>query len=343
MDPLLRHRAARDRERTSHTGCPDADVLAAFVDGELTARERRAVEAHAADCQRCADTLALSAAAEDPALSATISHVVAVDRWRRAYWTVPLATAATLAGLWVATSREAVAPTQPRLTAGTPGASAPAQGQPIAQEAAPIVPDNGGNAAPPAREERRVDAVAGQLRDERGAATGAPAAEGQQAEPLAKATGEFARQPTTPPAAPSPAERRASSDRLGVAPSGARSTALAETIGVASLRFASPDLQTVWRTTGTTVERSSDGGMTWMQEFSAPGVLTAGAAVSSDTAWLGGVLGLVLRRSASGWTLVTAPAAETVTAIRATSADAATVTLASGRTLQTTDAGQTWR
>ena len=342
MDPLLRHRAARDRERTSHIGCPDTDVLAAFVDGALTAKERRAVEAHAADCQRCADTLALSAAAEDPGLSATISHVVAVDRWRRAYWTVPLATAATLAALWVATSREAVAPTQPRLVAGTPGAASPAQSQPIGAEAPALVPDSGGNAAPPAREERRVDATAPQLSDERRAAAGAPA-DRQQPRALAKESGAFAPQATQPPAAPSPAEQRAAADTLAPAPPAARATALAETIGVASIRFASPDMRTVWRTTGTTVERSADGGMTWIQEFSSPGVLTSGAAVSSDTAWLGGVLGLVLRRSASGWTLVTAPAAETVTAIRATGADAATVTLASGRTLQTTDAGQTWR
>jgi hypothetical protein len=338
MDPLLRHRAARDR--AGHTECPDAELLAAGVDGELTARERRAVEAHAADCQRCADTLALSAAAEDPGLSATISHVVAVDRWRRAYWTVPLATAATLAALWVATSREAVAPTPTRITAGTPGAPSPTRTQTIAPEPQSIVPEVRENAASPARE-GRIDPAAPRLRDERDA-TGAPAA-GGQAQTFAKASEGVVPQASRQPATRAPAESRASADTVASAPPAVRPTSLAETIGVASIRIASPDMQTIWRTTGTTVERSGDGGMTWTQEFSAPGVLTSGVAVSADTVWLGGVQGLVLRRSASGWTLANPPAAETITAIRATSADAATVTLASGRTLQTTDAGQTWR
>ena len=57
-------------ERTMKAGartaepCPPADTLAAFVDGSLSAAERAAIERHAADCQVCAEHLALLSSLE---------------------------------------------------------------------------------------------------------------------------------------------------------------------------------------------------------------------------------------------------------------------------------------
>ena len=342
MDPLLKRVVARDRSRIGETECPDAEVLAAFIDGDLTTKERRGVEAHAAGCQRCADTLALSASAEDPALSATISHVVTADRWRRAYWTVPLATAATVAGLWIATSREAVAPTEPRLTAGKSSAG----NQSIqTREVPPSVPGGGGSVAVTAPEEaRQIQRSAPAARDqaapreERGGAAGQTSSPGPQT--TARTAESVALQSDAPAGAP--ASPPAAADATGRTPQASRA-AFSEKGAVGGLRIVAPDMRTMWRASGSLVERSADGGATWSAEFNAPRAITTGAAVSAEVAWFAGEQGLVLRRSTTGWTAVNVQSTEPVVAIRSTSAESAALTLASGRTLQTTDGGQTWR
>ena len=74
-------------ERTMKAGartaepCPPADTLAAFVDGSLSAAERAAIERHAADCQLCAEHLALLSSLEPVSssdLSMSQTHVVAI-------------------------------------------------------------------------------------------------------------------------------------------------------------------------------------------------------------------------------------------------------------------------
>jgi photosystem II stability/assembly factor-like uncharacterized protein len=60
-------------------------------------------------------------------------------------------------------------------------------------------------------------------------------------------------------------------------------------------------------------------------------------------AWVVGERGLVLRRAVPGdWTAVTQPVEATLTAVSATSADAARVTADDGRVFVTTDGGRTW-
>src|SRR5206468_6197319 len=39
--------------RTSGSGCPDAGLLASYVDGRATAAERAEIEAHLAGCEDC--------------------------------------------------------------------------------------------------------------------------------------------------------------------------------------------------------------------------------------------------------------------------------------------------
>jgi photosystem II stability/assembly factor-like uncharacterized protein len=96
---------------------------------------------------------------------------------------------------------------------------------------------------------------------------------------------------------------------------------------------------------GTTVERSTDGGVTWQsQSTGAPVRLTAGVAPSSTTCWLVGAGGVVLvSQDGQRWQRVAFPEAIDLTAIRAINGSNATVTAADGRVFSTTDGGKTWQ
>jgi Photosynthesis system II assembly factor YCF48 len=109
MDRLLRNRAALDR--TQGTGaCLDADLLAAWADGCVSAVERAAAETHAADCARCQALLVAMVRTE---------HVVApveasgsrIRQWLT--WLTPVAAAATAWALWVSVDQMRV-PVEPR-------------------------------------------------------------------------------------------------------------------------------------------------------------------------------------------------------------------------------------
>src|SRR4029453_8967611 len=76
----------------------DAERLAAFADGSLTAAERAAAEAHAADCSECLQLLAAMARTHEE--QPRPSH----GTWRLPLfvrWAAPLAAAATGVALWL--------------------------------------------------------------------------------------------------------------------------------------------------------------------------------------------------------------------------------------------------
>lgn len=81
--------------------CPDAELLAAYVEGRLEPAERTAVERHAAACGRCLDTLGVIATS----LEADQSRPSAPEQvwwWRRwSTWLVPATAAATALGLYL--------------------------------------------------------------------------------------------------------------------------------------------------------------------------------------------------------------------------------------------------
>jgi hypothetical protein len=92
--------------------CPAADLLSAFADGGLDPAERLQVTDHAASCSRCAQILAI--VVDPPATPEALApqRQRRLGRWR---WMVPIATAATVAGIWIAT-RDEIRPIVPRPT-----------------------------------------------------------------------------------------------------------------------------------------------------------------------------------------------------------------------------------
>jgi hypothetical protein len=93
------------------------------------------------------------------------------------------------------------------------------------------------------------------------------------------------------------------------------------------------------------VEKSIDAGVTWAPAaIDPPQPITGGAAPQAEVCWLIGRGGVVLR-STDGATFarVQFPDSEDLSAVAATSALAATITTASGRSFTTTDGGKTWR
>jgi photosystem II stability/assembly factor-like uncharacterized protein len=101
-----------------------------------------------------------------------------------------------------------------------------------------------------------------------------------------------------------------------------------------------------WRiTTPGSVERSTDGGLTWQRQ--ATGVTTplvTGAAPSPVICWVVGRGGIVLRSTdGATWQRVGLPDAIDLVAINAADAATATVTAADGRRFSTDDGGTTWR
>src|SRR5687767_15626048 len=77
--------------------CLDAETLAAWADGGLSAKAAAAVELHASSCSRC---LAVLAAMERTAPAASPTQVWTLARVFR--WVAPLAAAATAVAIYVA-------------------------------------------------------------------------------------------------------------------------------------------------------------------------------------------------------------------------------------------------
>jgi hypothetical protein len=147
-------------------------------------------------------------------------------------------------------------------------------------------------------------------------------------------------QNASPPVAPGAAGGPLNQQAQTASPAAPLSMAKADV----PLVYPSPDPTVKWRVAGTRVERTIDGGNTWITDR-APSVtgVRNGASPSRDVCWLVGDAGLVVRREASGsWTVVTPPVAATLIAIAAPSASDALVTAADGRRFGTIDGGHTW-
>lgn len=359
IETLLRSRHADEHD----AACMDAESLAAWIDGGLSADARARIEHHAADCARCQALLA-SMARTAPALE---------DRawWRSAMakWVVPIAAVATALVVWVAVERDSdrLPPSPTTVTETAKTANEPSAPVAARREALPS-PAGPGNSLPPATPPagRAVDT----LQPQGQAGAGGPA-RGQTAttaplEPVAAPAPSPAPLPP-PPAATSVESSPPSSAQLKTAPQAVAETvtvtdatasrlaarAVAGGIGPGPYEIASPNPNYRWRIVPPgSIQRSTDGGRTWAVvdpvpaiagAAPAPAILTGGASPAPDVCWIVGRNGLVLLSTdGATWHRRSIPESLDLTSVRATDATHAVVTTATGRQFATADAGMTW-
>ncbi len=327
-------RAAARRGRAVEV-CPEPEILAAYLDNGLTSDERRAVEAHAADCLRCQEHLSLLGAVS---VERPDAEVAAARPWLvRWGWLVPVATAVLVVAVWTRTPAPVDAPAQ----------------FPQREVAPAVVP----TPEPPAAEVE-VDSSRDERRRQAGgsqpvAPSAAKAeAERQRHDFAARATPQAAR-PAAPPAAVSQSERVGplADAAPAPAPAEAKETAAAAApmreearllrkADAPAMEAAASDAER-YRASGGRIERSRDGGATWQEVFSdASLTFTAVACAPGGACWFGTASGVVLRTSDAGLVRSRLPEAVSITAINAVSATDAVVT-AGSRRYRTSD-GSSW-
>jgi len=256
-------------------------------------------------------------------------------------WLVPLAAAATVVTLWIATPNESPSPvssvtpvTEQQPTLDTASRAAPPKNE--------IVPQ----APPQTTVERRTAPNSASEK----AAPEAPAREAalqkEEAKPEASSLNQQERAVPSTAEAPTPSPAQ-SANAAAPAPRAAIAArpfgALADSVTLTS-EIVSPEPMVRWRISGATVEHSTNGGMSW--ERLATGVstpLTAGAAPSTTICWLVGRGGVVLlANDGLNFRRVTFPETTDLSAVQATDGATASVSTADGRTFSTTDGGLTW-
>jgi len=296
----------REGGRMSTTACLDADTLAAWEDHALSAAERAAVEAHAADCARCQMMLAAMAKSAPAPTEAAPSWWTASRRWL-----IPLtATAATAAIAWLLVSPGSLGPVNVRQVSQAAESSAPEQppppaarpssAQPELATPAPSVADRERAVQPPAeakdadlsrRSAKKAEAdntadLKTELQRDQNVATdlSRPSAGGTQADLSrrsaegAKAEGEkadaAARREARLEKAPAAAEQSATPPAAPVAAPAAAAPAVPTAAAARTFAFGAPDAVIVssnpasrWRILqGGSVQHSTDGGATWQMQ-----------------------------------------------------------------------------
>jgi Photosynthesis system II assembly factor YCF48 len=367
-DALLARAASNATDR-----CLDAETLAAWADQTLTSPERAAAEAHAADCARCQAMLA--------AMAHTMPAPSAAPWWRVHLfgWLVPVGAAAAALVVWsilpgrsVRDGNTALHPTanvarpeQPALTAHAEAAQpAPAirplpatvHEQDRTRTARGTAAAAKRESSPPASKADVAEQVWTRLVGEPAGAAppppapaATPAPQPSSAPAVAGAVPERPAPERSADAAASLTERAAlASARAAVTRQGA-----ADRIMAARARAAAPitvitstNALTRWRIVPDgAVERSTDGGSTWLQQQTgAQTKLTAGASPSPSVCWLVGSRGIILLSTdGSTWKHVAFPDPIDLVSVRATDDKTATVTAADGRSFETTDGGTTWK
>jgi len=337
IERLLRQPKAPAAATTN--ACLDAETLAAWADGSLSADELERAQMHAAGCRRCQATVGalmqITRAANADAGSRERQEA-APRRWLA--WLVPLTAAAAALAIWVAVPRGPGAGVRPATIAETQPPPAQAKADAPTASAQPVEPfarlkelePPAVRSDQPARGGQAQAAEAGKDADRREVDllkqrdTSAGSANEQVAAASAAA----------PPAAPAPA-----------APPVARETMQARSATSASARISSFAMPPSWRISGTALQHSPDGGSTW--NAVATGVtspLTAVSSPSSAVCWVVGRGGVVLRTTdGQMFARVAFPEITDLSAVQAADAESATVTTADGRVFATANGGASWQ
>ena len=343
LDRLLERTSRARGDARPQGACLDAETLAAWSDGSLTAQERAAAEVHAADCDRCLSVLAATARTAPP------PSMTLASRWVSVRWLVPLTTAAVAMAAWILVQppeQEAPPPVPAPPTTATIDAVKPAE---------PVVPSN-----PESSARTRSEAF-----DKKVASSPAPQTLKDQAEsrrsawPLAKdssvaderlgATTETAVPEAEARLAPPPPPPAAASPPPSMLPRAAEAGAGFRSVARESIQqsrvVVSPDPNVQWRVAGTTVERSIDGGRTWRTQSTGTSVdLLAGSSPAPAVCWIVGRSGVVLLSTdGDTWRRLAFPDTTVdLAAVSARDSVTADVTAADGRVYHTSDGGRTW-
>lgn len=270
--------------------CVDTETLSAWAEGALDAQQAAAVELHASNCSRCMALLAsmerTTPVPEEP------KPTWAIGPWLR--WLVPLTAAATAVAIWVMVPDRPVmqVPVTQVQPVPAPRENAPSETRSSDKEADLQAPKPAPGAASPeqptapltARSDtfEKQEAPArqpedAQLRDENRRERQAAEAFSPvvpAAPPPATAPDRAAASPAPP--SPAPSEPSARMFSSGVANETVTQRAMQQTLAgtVPSSESTSPaDSLIRWRVIGwASVERSIDGGKTWIKASSPPGV-----------------------------------------------------------------------
>jgi hypothetical protein len=352
--PVLQGQSATDP-------CPEADLLAAHYEGELSERERLELNRHISQCARCQAHLALVARSDASAVEPASSRAT-TTRWN---WTLGWAgLAATLVAavvVWMVASRPAslpqsaatpvttVADSSPAATnvpsPSVPSPNVPSPSVPSLKRARPVAPvgvPTSDLAKPPApvKEPKAtplgatstlsVDRVAerAEQRDNNAAAKAAQSAAAPTPEKDDRDPRRENLQTVTTLAAPAPQAARTFAARSSPA----------------TVPVTSSNGQSVWRVEGADIRHSTDGGRTWTgQVVTGTNQLVAGSAPSPTICWMVGRQGLILRyQDMVGWERRQSPEAVDWVSVIALDLDRATVVASDGRRFRTEDGGQTW-
>jgi Putative zinc-finger len=341
----------REALRQSRTDCPNAELLAAYVDSKLDKSAGMEIQRHLASCARCRETvLLMSRAADAEASGGTRLQPRASGLQPRASglqprlpylkWLGGAAAAGLAVALWALVApREDLTPLN---KAEDKSAQAQVETPPKSTAEPPPIPKavepRSARGAPAAKE---AEAEPRRKRDDRAALLREQAAAQRlrsSQPPAASATAES-------PAPAAPTEEKSADARLDQVRRQRRENSQAFRVGAAEGSLAAEAPGGVrWRIgPAGSIQRSGDGGATWLDEaVKAPGA-RALAAPTPDVCWVVGDDGLVLRYQAGVWQRVKPPAAAAIVAVTAVDALRATVTLADGRSLTTGDGGATWR
>ena len=360
-------RAAARRGRPVDV-CPDAGLLAAYVDRALAADERFAIDAHAADCSACQQHLALLGA-----VSVEPAEPVAASSWLvRWGWLVPVATAVLVVAVWtrLPDPQERPASVQPPRAApesranadvvlSAPADAAKGEALPEVRQKQKLATPAEGNAANKPAAEREASSFAAsrvdELRQEAKADTAQPLEPGQRrAVPQAAA-------PAAPPAPQAkaasepaaPGREQQLADRARVAETagnlsrdaasaaGTPPAALKKESAAPAVVFASATER--YRAAGHRIEQSEDGA-TWREVFADPSLTFGAAACSPDgTCWFGTTTGRLQRRAGGSFVAAQLPERRPIVAIAPEAGGIAVVTIDDGRRFRTADHGATWQ
>lgn len=327
--------------------CPEAGMLAAFVEGELTATEEAALDAHIAACGRCQETLAVLAPSlpEGVAADAAADPVAPRRSWwftwatrPRLRWLVPISAAATVAVVFFAT-RPLVAPDAIAPAIELARADEAARGTAASLEPSKPAASTLADAAAPAEAERdkRVPETPAQMlaariaSEEKAASKEAPAAAPPAQVAATGAARMAAAEDAAAPAAP-----------VLVA---AKPAPMARKLERAAATVSAPGGDVRWRFGASGhLARSSDAGRTWHDQDSGVSTdLLAGAAPSPAACWIVGAAGTVLLTTdGERWERRQFPLAVELTAVEASSAREAIITTRDGQRFETLDGGLTW-